>query len=503
MSRLKLRFILRLTAFGLPYVVLAVLGLAWLRDRGLLLYFLIAASLLSAFTWLTLKWLDSRPMSARALPPPSKTWPPAGEAAWADVDRFAAQVEAKPPSLSDANDWSGMFYDLFTIVARQFHPESKRPTMEVPVQDLLRIAELVARDLRVYLRERVPGGKRMTVHHLYHVVQWGPAATKLVQRAWNVVRLGRFFWNPAAALAAEAGSLAGGGLDSMAADLPGLAAGHCVRQTGKYAIDLYSGQLDLDDPAIRALDAEKPLRIVVLGQTKAGKSSLINAIFGTVRAATDVLPCTDAITPYILERDGLFKAIIYDSMGFGGTGDKAAQSQLDAELKQCDLVILVSSAATAAREADRKLLDDVRVRFEQRAVRAPPPAVVALSHIDRLRPFQDWRPPYDFVAGDSAKERNVRDAVRAVADDVQVPAIRVVPVCLRPDSVYNVNEALLPSLMEIMPAAERAKLLRVLMENRNEEQRESLQRTLIKVGIAASDLLLFGVRRSSQRLWGS
>jgi predicted GTPase len=498
MSRLKLRFVLRLTAFGLPYALLAILGLLWLRERGMMLYSLLTASLLAFLAWLALKWVESRPATEQIVPPPSKTWPPAGEAAWTDVDRFAAQVEAQPPSLSDANQWSATFYNVFAIVARHFHPESKRPALEAPVHDVLRVAELVARDLRVYLHERVPGGKRMTVHQLYRVVNWGPAATQFVQRAWNVVRLGRFFWNPAAALAAEAGTWAGGGMDAMAADLPGLAASYCVRQTGKYAIDLYSGQLDLDDPALQALDTEKPLRIVVLGQAKAGKSSLINAIFGTVRAATDVLPCTDAITPYLLERDGLFKAIIYDTIGFGGADDKRAQALLKTELEQCDLILLVSSAAMTAREADRKLLDEARVRLQQSVVRAPPPTVIALSHIDMVRPLQEWNPPYDFVAGESVKERNVRDAVHAVADDLQVAASHVVPVCLRPDSTYNVAEALLPALLEILPAAERARLLRVLMESRNAEQRDSLKQALIKTGLFAADLLLAVSRRGER-----
>ncbi|HET6880313.1 MAG TPA: GTPase domain-containing protein, partial [Pirellulales bacterium] len=303
--------------------------------------------------------------------------------------------------------------------------------------------------------------------------------------------------NPAAAIVAEAGSLAGGGLNDIAADLPALAAGHCVRQTGKYAIDLYSGQLDLDDSAVRAIDAEKPLRIVVLGQTKAGKSSLINAIFGSVRAATDVLPCTDSIRPYVLEREGLFQAIIYDTIGFGGMGDKQAQTRLNEELEQCDMLIVVCSAATAARESDRQLLDEARLRFQKRVRQIAPPMVVALSHVDKLRPIQEWNPPYDFSGGESAKEYNVRDAVQAVADDLQVPLGRIVPVCLRPDAVYNVEAALLPKLVEIMPQAERAKLLRVLLENRNEQQRESLKRLLLKAGIAAAELMLVSARRKA------
>ncbi|HWB13232.1 MAG TPA: GTPase domain-containing protein [Pirellulales bacterium] len=495
---MKLRFALRLTAFGLPYAGLMILGLFWLKDRGWLLYFLIATSLLSLFSWSALRWLHSRPASDPATPPPSKTWPPAGEAAWTDVDRLAARVEANPPVLGDANEWAGMFYKVFELVAPHFHPRSKRPALEVPVGEVLKVAELVARDLRQYVGQSVPGAERITVHHLYQVVRWGPTATRLVQRAWNVVRLGRFFWNPASAIASETGSLTGGGLDTIVADVPGLAAGHCVRRTGKYAIDLYSGQLDLDEPAIRAIDAAKPLRIVVLGQAKAGKSSLINAIFGAVRAATDVLPCTGAITPYVLERDGLFKAIIYDTVGFGGADDALAQTQLNEELDRCDLVLVVSSAATAARESDRELLDDARHRLQQRVRRAMPPIVVALSHVDMLRPLKEWNPPYDFTAGDSVKERNVRDARQAVADDLQVPLSRVVPVCLRPDAVYNVNEALLPSLVEILPEAERAKLLRVLMENRNEQQRESLTRMLMQAGVATAERLLAGAQRWGQ-----
>jgi predicted GTPase len=496
MNRLKLRLALRVAAYGLPYLVLMVLGLFWLKARGLLLYFLIAASLLSLLQWLAVKWLYSRPASDRPAPPPSNTWPPTGEAAWDDVDRLAARVEAHPPPLSDANEWSALFYEVFEIVARHFHPQSKRPALEVPLSQALRVAELVARDLRHYLRERVP--EQLTVHHLYHFVQWVPLATKFARRVWYAIRLGRFFWDPAAATVAEAGSLGGGGLDDIAADLPALAAGHCVRQTGKYAIDLYSGQLDLDDPIIRAIDAAKPLRILVLGQAKAGKSSLINAIFGAVRAATDVLPCTDAITPYVLEREGLFKAIIYDTIGFGGTGDNLAQSRLNEELEQCDAVIVVSSAATAAREADRKLLDEARLRLQQRVRQAMPPLVVALSHIDLVRPLKEWNPPYDFTRGESAKERNVRGAMQAVADDLQVPLSRIVPVCLRPEVIYNVDDALLPTLVEIMPEAERAKLLRVLMENRSDEEREFLQRLLLKAGIAAAELVLISARRWGQ-----
>ena len=86
-----------------------------------------------------------------------------------------------------------------------------------------------------------------------------------------------------------------------------------VRKVGFYAIALYSGQLTLADaePTVTATPLSRrdlkraaaavapvaePLRIVVLGRSNAGKSSLINALFGKLTAKFDVLPDTTAVS---------------------------------------------------------------------------------------------------------------------------------------------------------------------------------------------------------------
>lgn len=143
-----------------------------------------------------------------------------------------------------------------------------------------------------------------------------------------------------------------------------------MRQTGKYAIQLYSGLIAVGDPELGELGADKPLRMVVLGQTKAGQSSLINALFGDVRAAIDVLPCTDMIIPYVLQREGRPKDIVFDTIGFAGKEDEAARKKLDTELEKCDLVLVVCSANTAARAPDQKLLDQSRIHFAEQTRRA-------------------------------------------------------------------------------------------------------------------------------------
>jgi len=485
MNSFKLTLLLRLILFGLPYGLLIVVGSLWLYEHGLLIAFVGATALLSLVCWLLLRWIQSWPAPPRAPPLPVDTWPAAGEKAWADVEQLALAAEAHPPSLDDANAIVALFREVFDVVARQFHPKSKQAALEVTVTDALAIAALVIRDLRRFLEEQVPGSGRMTIHNIGRVIQWGPLANQIAMGLYNTYRLARLVANPPAALINEAQTAALGSTTThIVSDLPRMAAGYCVRRAGRYAIQLYSGQIALDDPEFAELGADKPLRVVVLGQTKAGKSSLINALFGEMRAATDVLPCTDAIIPYVLERDGVFKAIVFDTIGFAGHGDKTATRKLETELERCDLVIAVVSARMAAREADRKLLDEARLRLAERTRLVVPPVVVALSHVDTLRPLDEWNPPYDLAGGESLKVRNMRDAIEAVADDLQVPRDRVVPVCLRAGAVYNVNEGLLPLIARVLPEGDRAKLLRLLMESRTVEQWEALKRQLVNAGLS-------------------
>ncbi|MBX3415141.1 MAG: GTPase domain-containing protein [Pirellulales bacterium] len=495
MNSLQLKLALRVAVFGLPYLLLMSVGGLWLYEQGLILPFALGSIALAALGWVLLWWLESRPTPPRSTPPPSETWPEAGQKAWSEVERLRIQVEAVPPPFDQANAWVELFGQVFEVVARQFHPQSQQPALEVSAAEALRVAELVARDLRTFLQEQVPGSDRITIHNIQRVLQWRPLAQQLAGGAYNVYRLARLVINPPAALANEAKTaLLGGDIANVVADLPRMAAGYVVRQTGQYAIQLYSGQMSLADAEWTEFGADKPIRMVILGQTKAGKSSLINALFGRIKAATDVLPCTDSITPYVLGREDLPQAIVLDTIGLAGKGDAQARQKLDAEIARCDLIVLVSSANNAARDVDHALLEEVRQRFAALPRRAAPPVVVALSHIDRVRPINEWRPPYDFLQGESAKERNVREAVDTVSQDLQVSRDLIVPVCLREDSVYNVEEGLVPLFMQVLPDTERAKLLRLLMDARDAEQRQALTRQLVNAGLSLAQLGAYVVR---------
>ncbi|MBS1222714.1 MAG: GTP-binding protein, partial [Proteobacteria bacterium] len=327
--------------------------------------------------------------------------------------------------------------------------------LELTVPHTLLIIERASRDLRADVTAHLPFSHQLTLGDLIRAYRWKAAAERLL----NLYRAGRLVINPADALLSEVwGQLRGQAYGAAWTELHRWLLREYVRKVGYYAIALYSGQLtladaepttdstpvsrrDLQQAAEIAAPTGEPLRIVVLGRANAGKSSLINALFGRLTAATDVLPdTTPGLTPYRLEREGLAAALIFDTPGCDTErlGDKA----LKRVVLDADLLLWVCAAHRPDRGAERKKLDAVRAWQAERLDRRPPPLLVAVSHIDQLRPPREWQPPYDLRDPRGTKAANIRAAVATVAGDLAVPVAAVIPVCLAEGRVYNVDDAL-------------------------------------------------------------
>ena len=180
----------------------------------------------------------------------------------------------------------------------------------------------------------------------------------------------------------------------------------------------------------------EPLRLLVLGQTSVGKSSLVNALLRETRALVDALPATGEFTPYELTQNGLDRALLIDTPGLGAGADLGI---LD-EAMDADLVLWVCSAARADREADRLALQAFRERFDARLDRRRPPVLPVLTHIDRLRPFKEWNPPYDLRNPTTEKAQAIKAAMAVVAADLGFGVDDVIPVALSgPAEAYNID----------------------------------------------------------------
>jgi predicted GTPase len=246
-----------------------------------------------------------------------------------------------------------------------------------------------------------------------------------------------------------------------------------VRVVGPAALDHNSGRVSVPAPnrgtprtkATREDRAEpelaEPLRVLIAGQVGAGKSSLVNALAGEVKAAADVLPATKGFTAYQLVREGSPEALLIDSPGLGVDVEETAA--LLEESSNTDLVLWVVSATRPDREADRRALGALRDHLAARFERRRPPILLVLTHIDQLRPFKEWSPPYDLYSGREPKAQSIRAALQAVAGELSVPVEDAVPVCLgTARGTYNVD-TLWAKILDVMPEAQSARLLRVLL----------------------------------------
>jgi predicted GTPase len=176
---------------------------------------------------------------------------------------------------------------------------------------------------------------------------------------------------------------------------------------------------------------------------KAGKSSLVNAILGEERAATDVLPLTPGAVRYTLTTPGQPALSVMDTAGFGNDGPSEADVLAAAEAAgEADVLLLVVPARSAARKPESDFLDRVIATVQAKPHLRMPPTVAVLSHVDLLTPAREWAPPYDWRAGPRPKEASIKEAVAAAADTFGGRVVDVLPVCTAPGKELGRDELL-------------------------------------------------------------
>ncbi len=459
----------------LPTLSLIPLGSFWLWERGWLLYWALSAALIVVAAFLLQRWLlgpeaQERPVSApteaeRSQADGDPGWTPAETAAWAEVQRIGATVDVTKLNSQDAV--LALALDTIKAVAERLHPEVSEPEWQFTVPEALSLLERVSRRLGVFAVTNVPFADRMTVAQVLALYRWR-GAVHVAEKAYDVWRMMRML-NPLTAATHElrerlSRQMLAWGQTQMTERF----ARAYVNEVGRAAIDLYGGRLRVasieglsqqartDSAAIDARVVE-PLRILIAGQTSAGKSSLVNAMAGAMEATVDALPATSAFVPYVIQKSDLPRTHLIDSPGLD-TSPASSLALLDQSL-QCDMILWVVAAHRADRDLDRRVLSEFRKRYQSLPDRRQPPLLVVLSQIDRLRPLADWDPPYDLGRDNRPKASSIKSAIEIVSQDLGVSAPDVVPVSLAQAGTYNLD-ALWAKIYAALPDARRAQLIR-------------------------------------------
>jgi small GTP-binding protein len=485
------RIIVVVTLLGLPFAALAAVGSIYLLTTpwGFLTFWGVVGCMALGY-FLAAYWQARRQL----LRPPDFTapahWTRRDKEAWKLVEERARRgAGLDPTKLTDFQFYASEGQEMARELAAVYHPGEPDPTANLTVPEILAVIELASHDLAEMVEQYMPAG------HLLRIKDFRLArrAADWYQTANNV------YWALSAVFAPVNTALRYGAsrlgiqtpLQMLQNNLLLWFHSAFVNRLGTYLIDLESGRLRVGAARYRELvkgrpptpaDAEAPpapdghppaappeasqTTITILGQVKAGKSSLLNALLGEERARTDALPATADVARYELKSKHFpTKLVLLDTAGYGHAGPKADQLRATAEAaRQSDALLLVTHANNPARQADLDMLKQLREWFDARPELKEPPVLAVVTHIDLLKPMMEWAPPYHWQEPKRPKEQSIQDAVAHVRQQLGEQVTDAIPVCVAAGKVYGVEEWLLPAMAAKMDEAHGVAMLRCLKD---------------------------------------
>jgi uncharacterized protein len=328
-------------------------------------------------------------------------------------------------------DWQkfwGRCQELVSAIAHTYYPDVKYPLLNIYVPQAYSLIRGTVDDMDMWMQKLSPALNQVTIGQTYEAYEvyrrLEPSARKFM-RAWS---LAQWLLNPAAAVAKKASQgYAAQANQQLLGNLSQLLREAALRNLCNQAIALYGGMSSptLEIPTstpnlpssktqtLRSILEEaqpseevdkKPINILLLGRTGAGKSSLINTLFESDLAAVDVLPSTDKIQNYQWQTEDGETLTLLDTPGYEQVKRPDLQKQVLDYTKNADLLLLVTPALDPSLQMDVDFLKEIKAAVPDL------PLVTIVTQVDRLRPIREWEPPYNWQSGARPKEVSIREA---------------------------------------------------------------------------------------------
>ncbi len=326
-------------------------------------------------------------------------------------------------------DWATFWarcQELIVAIAKIYHPEVKYPLLNIYVTQAYGLIRGTTDDMDEWMQKLAPALDRVSIAQTYEAYETykklQPSAQKLL-KVWNWAQ---WIVNPAKAIAKLATKESAGVADrQLLVNLGQLTREAALTNLCRQAVALYGGEIQAlpttaekiplaaNTQTLRdiltaaeppAKVEQKPIDILLVGRTGAGKSSLINTLFQAELAVVDVLPSTDKIQNYQWQIPGGESLTLWDSPGYEQASREDLREQVLTYAATADLLLLVTPVMDPALQMDLDFLKELKITHPDL------PIVTIVTQVDRVRPLREWTPPYDWQYGTRPKEVAIREA---------------------------------------------------------------------------------------------
>ena len=393
-------------------------------------------------------------------------------------------------------DWQTFWrrcQDLVVAISHIYNPQVKYPLLNIYIPQVYGLIRGTVDDMDQWMQKLSPVLNQVTVGQAYQTYEVYRKLEPSARKLWKVWNWAQWVLNPLTAVAKKASEGVGNrASQELLINLSQLLREAALRNLCKQAIALYAGtKIELPTPTLPQVKtqtlrdiltqaeppeivAQKPVNILIIGRTGAGKSSLINTLFQNELAAVDVLPSTDTIQNHHWETENGETLNLWDTPGYEQVKREDLRDLVIDYASNSDLLLLVTPALDPALQMDVDFLQDVKSEV------ADLPIITIVTQVDRLRPIREWQPPYDWEKGEKPKEISIREATKYRQQLLENFANLVLPVVTN-DPKNNRNDWNIEALSSgLLAAIDPAKQLRLTRFLRNLETRTTTAATIIE-----------------------